>query len=328
MTKTILAKLDAPSLFEGLDAEPAPHLIEYLDPDAEQMNLFDLGILRGDGIFEATHVWHGVPLAVRLHMLRLRDSAALTDLPVPKVDAWEMAVREVVEHYMEVVGDSEREGFVKILVSRGPDGTTTPGRTRTPGIPSVWIYIDEQLVDPNGGRESLRVLTLPKEVSADAAKTAPWMLYGAKTLSYAMNMAVYREVARRGADNAVFYSTEGLVLEGPTSSVVWRAGDEFRTASPDMGILHGTSQQEFYAYLNHEGLSGEYGRFPIEDLRAADQAWIMGGSTLHPVESIDGRDVHTDLEFTRAANLFLRTQREYVESYSLAEYARIHGRAA
>ena len=57
---------------------------------------------------------------------------------------------------------------------------------------------------------------LPAEGAADM----PWLLAGAKTLSYAVNMAALRHAERQGAGDVIFISSEGNVLEGPRSTVV------------------------------------------------------------------------------------------------------------
>lgn len=322
-TNTVLARIDAGALFEGFPA-PGAAAVTFLDPQAPNVSVFDLGVIRGDGIFEATTVWRGTPLALKLHLLRLSHSAQLADYPALKLDGWEQTIGEVLARFAAEF-DSDKDALLKILVTRGADGSTMPGRLQNPGTPHVFVFVDEYDSDPNG-TDSVRLVTLPKEVSTTAKTVAPWMLYGVKTLSYAMNMATYREVARRNADNAVFFSTDGYVLEGPTSSVVFRIGDAFYTPSPSLGILHGTTQQEFFAYLHHEGLTAEYGVYTRMQLQLADQVWVMGGSTIHPAKVIDGRELDIDQPFTDAANLFMRTQRSYVEEYALAEHARLAAR--
>lgn len=323
-THTVLASIDAAAVFPAVSHEgPAPHeTITWLDPAAPNVNAFDLGLIRGDGIFEATTVWRGIPLALRLHLLRLASSAKRDDLPEPDLVAWESALLEIVQHAVKVMG-AEHDYQLKILVTRGADATTNPGALQHPGTPHIFVFVDEYLVDPNGA-DPQNVITLPKEISTTAVTKAPWMLYGVKTLSYAINMAAYREVARRGATNAVFYSTDDVVLEGPTSSVVWRTGDTFYTPEPSIGILHGTTQIEMYAFLAEQGFEHEYGLYSPDALRAADQVWILGGSKIHTVATIDGRDLSVDHLFTRTANMFMREERETVEAYALEEWARMH----
>ncbi len=59
-----------------LDGTPA-------DPDTAQIKVDDLGLLRGDGVFETILVVDGKPRELRPHLERLARSAAMLDLPEP-----------------------------------------------------------------------------------------------------------------------------------------------------------------------------------------------------------------------------------------------------
>ena len=63
-------------------------------------------------------------------------------------------------------------------------------------------------------------LTLARGLSAEGTTEMPWLLAGAKTLSYAVNMAALRHAERHGAGDVIFVGSDGLILEGPRSTVV------------------------------------------------------------------------------------------------------------
>jgi 4-amino-4-deoxychorismate lyase len=116
-------------------------------------------------------------------------------------------------------------------------------------------------------------------------------------------MAAIREAKRRGADDVIFVSSDGFVMEGPTSSVVIRAGDVYRTPATEIGILAGTTQLALFAHLQEQGFSTASGAISIEQLRAADELWLVSSVRLAaPVTSLDGEPRTTDAPRTAAFN--------------------------
>ena len=125
------------------------------------------------------------------------------------------------------------ESVIKLILSRGVDHGPAP---------TAWITAapaaDFSVVRASG----IRVVTLDRGYDSDVPARAPWLLLGAKTLSYAVNMAAIREAKRRGADDAIFVSSDGIVLEAPTASVILRIDGVYVTPAPTGGILQGTTQ--------------------------------------------------------------------------------------
>ena len=101
--------------------------------------------------------------------------------------------------------------------------------------------------------EGISVVSLGLGVPAAFRSRAPWLLGGAKTLSYAVNMAAQRHAHALGADDVVFTSVEGQLLEGPTSTVVWAAGGTLHTPPLDTGILAGTTMARLFARAADDG---------------------------------------------------------------------------
>ena len=138
MTGIILGIGNSAALFapKGTPFDPKD-VIELVDPEQPHVSVFDLSVLRGDGIFEATTVWKGFPVSLENHLRRLATSAAMTDLPEPNIDAFTAAVNTVIAAY----DDPEPGPMLRILVSRGYDPTTGVGAGKG-RLPSVWIFLD------------------------------------------------------------------------------------------------------------------------------------------------------------------------------------------
>ena len=66
-------------------------------------------------------------------------------------------------------------------------------------------------------------------------------------------MAAQRHAHAVGADDVVFTSLEGQLLEGPTSTVVWAAGGTLHTPPLETGILAGTTMARLFARAADDG---------------------------------------------------------------------------
>jgi 4-amino-4-deoxychorismate lyase len=146
-------------------------------------------------------------------------------------------------------------------------------------------------------REGLAAVTLPRELPSAGVEKMPWLLAGAKTLSYAINMAALRHAARHGAGDVVFVSSDGYVLEGPRSTVVIATeGDDgnvcLLTPPPWYPILRGTTQQALFAVARTKGYDCDYRALRVADLFAAQGVWLVSSMTLAArVHTLDGREL-------------------------------------
>lgn len=195
---------------------------EVRDADAPLLHADDFGVLRGDGVFETLLVRGGRARALELHLARLAASAAAAQLPEPDRDDWRLAVDVALEQW-----GAEQEGVLRLVYTRGREGADTPTAFLlvTPVAERVGI----------ARRDGVSVVTLERGFSTDLAQKAPWQLLGAKTLSYATNMAALRHAESVGADDVIFVSAEGYVLEGPRSTVLVARGRTLLTPPPEQG---------------------------------------------------------------------------------------------
>ncbi|WP_114588368.1 aminodeoxychorismate lyase [Microbacterium arborescens] len=267
-----------------------------VDPAAPALTVGELSTQRGDGIFESIGVVDGHPQEVEAHLERLAHSAELCDLPAPNIAQWRAAVAVAASEC------GSGEGVVKLILSRGIEHGPTP---------TAWATAAAAADFSEPRTSGIRVVTLDRGYAIDAPAQAPWLLLGAKTLSYAVNMAALREAHRRGADDAIFLSSDGFVLEAPTASLILRRGDAFVTPAPNGGILHGTTQLSLFEHLAERGFETAYETIPVDELRRADAAWLVSSVRLAaPIIELDGAAFDINAEFTASLNAYLLSPRD------------------
>lgn len=254
------------ALLDGTMVDPAEPLLR---PD-------DLGVLRGEGVFETTLVVDGVPRDLDEHLVRLAVSAEMTGLTMPAPEQWRRGVRAVIEAW---AGGSQM--VLRLIASRGPEHGHDP---------VCYVLGAELPVSSRRQRQSgVRVLLLDRGFTADAATSSPWLLAGAKTLSYGVNMAALRYARANGADDVIFLGADGRVLEAPTSSVVLARGRILFTP-PDDGILAGITVRRLFRAARAAGWKVRTESLVSADLHSADGVWLASSARLlAPVVSIDGR---------------------------------------
>ncbi|MBO0856448.1 MAG: aminodeoxychorismate lyase [Nocardia sp.] len=254
---------------------------KFRNPEQPLLYADDLGALRGDGVFETVLVRAGRACALELHLARLRRSAQALDLPDPDIAAWTKAVSTAVGKW-----GADREGVLRMVVTRGRESSPArrPGSGALSGSeaePTGYV-----LVGPVGERvararaDGISVITLARGVSTELAAEAPWLLMGAKTLSYAMNMAALRFAERARADDVIFTSTEHRVLEGPRSTVVIQRGKQLLTPPAVDGVLPGVTQRALFAEAEKAGWECRYKSLFTADLVTAESVWLLSSVTL------------------------------------------------
>jgi 4-amino-4-deoxychorismate lyase len=222
----------------------------------------DLGVVRGEAVFETLRVVDGRPCFLDEHLARMAESAKRVDLAL-------------------------HEGFAE-LAWKAAEGADDAGLRLTMTKGGVgFAVLFEVAADTVAQRSGISVVTLPLGVPSDIRRTAPWLLGGVKSTSYAVNMASSREAHARGADDAIWTSTDGYVLEAPTSTVVALVGGELVTPPVDTGILPGTTLRACRALV-------DIADAPLRAAEIEQAALLSSVRGVAPVTSLDGRALPTE----------------------------------
>lgn len=217
----------------------------------------DPGFVRGDAVFEVVRIYDGRPFALDEHIERMERSAARM-----RLDLDPGQVRTEIATLLAAAGTFS--GLIRFIVTRG-------GRR---------IGMHEQAPDPQHP-VALRTLVHAPTPLLDQVKS----------VSYAANMLAGRLAVEQGAEDALFISPQGHVLEGPTFTIFMRFAGESGWITPPLGehVLDSITRRAVFAVL---GSAAREQVVAADRLGELEQAFLA--STVRearPVGSIDGRDL-------------------------------------
>lgn len=237
----------------------------------------DAGVVRGDGVFDATLIVRGEVRELDDHLGRLATSASILLLPEPDSAGYRRALDAIVRAWD---WDAAPEAVARLVLTRGPEGG---------GEPNAWVSVSALSASTIAERDSgVKVLVLDRGFDGTEVADLPWLLPGAKSLSYGINMAAKRYAVRNGADDALFIASNGNLLEGPTSTLLVDV-DGTLVTPPQDGILASITLVQLQRDAPGAGLAVEFRELTTADLLASRGAWLISSGRLSaPITSVDG----------------------------------------
>ncbi len=241
---------------------------EFVDPASATIGAFDHAVTVGDGLFEATKVARGTPIALTRHLDRLERSADRAGLDIPMArDDLARACRAVAER-------SAHPSKLRLTVTGGP-ATLSSARGQT------------------GGSVLIASVPLAARTSSAAVSVVEWTrnergaLAGVKSTSYLENVIALSQATDRGSDEAILANTVGNLCEGTGSNVFVVIDGQLVTPPLGAGPLAGVTRS-----LVLEATDATEEDVAIEAFEAADEAFLTSCTRdVQPIRSIDGREL-------------------------------------
>ena len=253
---------------------------------AAVLSASDRGVQLGDGVFETVRVFEGRILELPLHAARLATSAAALEISMP--DDVEARLRVAITELLAADGHvgPGLELSVRVTLTRGPveDRSLLPPRGVTPTL-----LVQASRVGPPPADLLERGLSLAiSSIRRDPRNP----LAAVKTTSRADFVYARLEARRRGADDALFLTTDGHVAEAPSASLFLVRAGELATPSLACGVLVGTTREWLLAWAGRVGLTAREALLAPDDLFAADEAFLASSvAGVLPVTRVDGRPI-------------------------------------
>lgn len=237
------------------------------------LSVLDRGLTWGLGLFETLRAYRGKLWALDEHYARMKRGGEVLEIRIPSMPEMMDALTSVMD------ANSLSDCGVRVMVTAGTGGIDP--HSPTTGEPSViataWPLGDYTALYEAGAH----LITVP-----ELGRSLP----GIKSTSYAASVAGRLAAQRVGADDALFVSGHGTVLEATASNVMIVLGSTIVTAPVADGILPGVTRSTVLDVASALGLHCVEREISVAELVEADEVLLT--STLrevYPMGSLDGQ---------------------------------------
>lgn len=225
------------------------------DESGAVLPINDRSFLLGEGVFETLLTLGAKAVALDRHIARLRLGAQSLGINSPTHDAVAVAVTSLLQSTKEI----------------------TLGRMRITLSGSGTFLITHQ--EYKEWSEPAKLVSYPHPFNARSP------LQKVKSTSYGEYLLAYRYAQERGADDALLFNTQDLVMEASTANLVALIGGRWVTPPLSSGPLPGITRE----LLIEWGMLTERELIFEELQRCASVALISSLRSVQPVSEINGR---------------------------------------
>lgn len=248
---------------------------------------YDLGILRGYGVFDLARTCNGKPFLLKEHFVRLKNSAKELGL---KLNLKESNYKKIVEKLLEL-NDFHKNRSVSSAGSRNDLNQANIRTVLTGGI-------SENAFSYNPGKETFYVLIekfkpLPEMVYKKGAGAITLdyqrVFPRAKVTNYAAAIKNQKEKEKRNALE-IIYTRNGNALEASTSNFfIFKNG---ALITPKDNILLGITRNLTVKLAKKEKFKVEEREVKTDEIYSAEELFLTATNKgIAPITKVDGKKI-------------------------------------
>ena len=266
---------------------------QMLPKSQAMVNVFDHGLLYGDGVFEGIRVYRGRIFKCDQHMDRLYHCAEAIHIDLSKF----VTRSEMVAMMRRCIEANElTDGYIRLVVTRGV-GTLglNPFKCPEPGV--ICIADQIELYPPKLYAEGMRVLVANRPKTPIACLDPR-----VKSLNYLNNVLAKVEALQQGCFEVLMLNTEGKLTEGSGDNVFVVKDGTLFTPPTTAGILEGITRRFVMRDLcPAEGLTCIETTMTLDDVFNADEVFLTG--TAAEMIAVTQVDQHMDGTITNSVRI-------------------------
>lgn len=252
----------------------------YLPKAEATISVDDRGFLLGDGLYEVTPFYEGVPFGMDGHLARLRKGLDWMRIDVDVASLEAMSRSLIVRNELE---DSTRS-LVYMQITRGaaprthyfPEGDITP---TVYAFAKAWDRPADDVWD-----RGFTAITVPDR---------RWSRVDVKTICLLPNVIAFQAARDVGVDDAILVR-DGVAIEGAHQNF-WGVFAGVVVTHPVTGhILPGITRALVLEVARDAGIPVEERPIQLEELQGADELFFTGTTgEVRPCVEVDGQAVGT-----------------------------------
>lgn len=264
---------------------------KFVSAEEIQINIFDLGLLRGQAVFEYFRTYHKQPLHLNERIQRLLSSAQASAISVVQTFS---QIENIVHTLLQ---NSPYEECTIRMIATG--GETEDGFMPL-GTGSLFILVKQfQPLPPDLYTKGIRLLTTPLKRSFPSIKSTHYL-------------PALVALKKTQAQDILFINDKNEILEASSANFFGVKGGKLITSnSPD--ILPGITRK---ILLSH--FPAEQRPIPLEELFSWDEAFTSSSvKEIVPVVAVDGKKIGNGLPGPQTASL-IEFYKEYCHTFCLS----------
>ena len=279
-------------------AAPADRPIVYVNgkmlPKSQAaVNVFDHGLLYGDGVFEGIRVYRGRIFKLEQHMDRLWESCRQLGLKIP------IARQEMIDIQRRCIEVNELvDGYIRLVVTRG-EGTLGLNPRHCPRAGIICIADQITLFPQEMYQQGMKVI-----VARRPKTPIPCLDPRIKSLNYLNNILAKVEAIDMGLLEVIMLNLEGNITEGSGDNIFIVRDGTLWTPPTDAGILAGITRRFVMDDLAPAmGVPCQERNFTLDELLSADEVFLTGSAAeMIGVSAVGQRNASGEYDFTEISD--------------------------
>ena len=247
---------------------------KILPLDKASVDLNDIGILRGYGVFEFMRTYNGKPFLLDKHFARFMNSAKTLNLKVP---VGEKEIEKIIRQLL--IKNKLPEAGIKLVLT---GGRTDDGVNYSPDRPTFFVLISRlSEFHHDLYRKGAKLITLEYQREFPLAKTT----------NYLAAVSLQETKKKKGAID-ILYTNKGFISECARSSFFIFKNNELVTTKDS--ILKGITRGLVIKLATGKFKVTER-PIKVSELKFADEAFITStDKEIMPIVKIDGTKIGND----------------------------------